>query len=204
MIWSTWASTRRASGLSRPCVSEMMPIVKAIKASGRSTLSHVGPQRSIDEVRTFLKHHLCPDISRLSRLPPLARRELLRRRFLPRPLGRLLRCLRLRGGSGNAAAQRLHEVNHVLAARPLLWADGLARPLLVDQVNQRGLIVILEFLGVERARLLVDDVPREVEHVLGDLHVLDLVEVLLLGADLVGVAQQRTDETLLQRLERDD
>src|SRR6266702_6511283 len=193
MMWSTWASTRRASGLSRPCVSEMMPIVKAIKASGRSTLSYVGPQRSIDEVRAFLKHHRCPDISRLSRLPPLARRELLRRRFLrrplaldrhqhlflarrrlPRPLGRLLRCLRLRGGSGNAAAQRLHEVNHVLAARPLLWADGLARPLLVDQVNQRGLIVILEFLGVERARLLVDDVPREVEHVLGDLHVLEL------------------------------
>ncbi len=127
----------------------------------------------------------------------------LARRRLARLLGGLC-CLRRRSLPTDALPQRLHQIDHVFAFGPLLRADGLACALLVDQVDQRGLVVILEFLGVERARLLVDDVPCEVEHVLGDFDVLDLVEVLLLGADLVGVAQQRTDETLLQRLERDN
>ena len=64
--------------------------------------------------------------------------------------------------------------------------------------------MVLKLLGIEYACLLVHNVPGEVERVFGNFDILDLVEVLLLGADLVGVAQQRTDEPLLQRLERDD
>ena len=52
--------------------------------------------------------------------------------------------------------------------------------------------------------LLVDDVLGEIEHVLGDFDVLDLVEILRLAAHLVGIAQQRADQPLLHRLERDD
>lgn len=44
----------------------------------------------------------------------------------------------------------------------------------------------------------------QVEHVLGDLHVLYPVEVLLLVAHLVGIAQQRAHEAVGQRLERYD
>jgi hypothetical protein len=44
----------------------------------------------------------------------------------------------------------------------------------------------------------------QVQHVLGDFDVLDLVEILFLAARFVRVAQQRGQEPLLQRLERDD
>ena len=44
----------------------------------------------------------------------------------------------------------------------------------------------------------------EIQHVLGDLHVLDVVEIFLLAAHLVGVAQQRAHQALVERLQRDD
>ncbi|MEY9355434.1 hypothetical protein ABIF65_005697 [Bradyrhizobium japonicum] len=68
----------------------------------------------------------------------------------------------------------------------------------------RGLVMILKFLGIERTRLLIDDVSCEVEHILRDFHILDLIEVFPLGADLVGVTQQHTDEPLVHRFESDD
>jgi hypothetical protein len=64
--------------------------------------------------------------------------------------------------------------------------------------------MILKFLGIERTRLLIDDVSCEVEHILRDFHILDLIEVFPLGADLVGVTQQHTDEPLVHRFESDD
>jgi hypothetical protein len=60
------------------------------------------------------------------------------------------------------------------------------------------------FLGLEAARFLVHDVLSEVEHVFGDFDGLDLVEVFVLGPHLVRIAQQRADQSLLQRLERND
>ena len=39
---------------------------------------------------------------------------------------------------------------------------------------------------------MVHDVPGEIEHVLGHFDVLDIVEIFFLGADLVGIAQQRS------------
>ncbi len=57
-----------------------------------------------------------------------------------------------------------------------LWASKRTFALLVDQFGQRRLVVILEFLRFKLARLLHDDVLGQVEHVLGDLHVLDVVE----------------------------
>ena len=44
----------------------------------------------------------------------------------------------------------------------------------------------------------------EIEHVLGDLDVLDVVEIFLLAAHLVRVAQQRAHQALAERLQRDD
>jgi len=51
--------------------------------------------------------------------------------------------------------------------------------------------MVLELFGREATGLLVDDVPGEIEHVLGDLHVLDVVKVFLLAAHLVGVEQPK-------------
>ena len=44
----------------------------------------------------------------------------------------------------------------------------------------------------------------EVEHVLRQLHVLDVVEILGFGPDLVWIAEQGADQTLLHRFESDD
>src|ERR1700744_6508712 len=120
-------------------------------------------------------------------------------------LGGFLRSRRFRYCSAaHAPPQRLHQVDHILALRPFLRPDDLASALLIDEVDQRGLIVVLEFFGLEAARLLADDVLGEIEHVLRDVHVLDLVEIFIGAAHFVRVAQQRADQSFFHRLERDD
>lgn len=59
-------------------------------------------------------------------------------------------------------------------------------------------------LPIEAPGLLVHDVLGEIEHVLRDFDVLDLVEILLLGADFMEVARERADEPPVERFERDD
>jgi len=66
--------------------------------------------------------------------------------------------LAIRGGPADALAQRLLQVDDVLAARPLLRHDRLAGALLVDEVDQRRFVLVLELVGLESPRLLVRDV----------------------------------------------
>ena len=66
-----------------------------------------------------------------------------------RLLRRLLRSLGLGRGAADALAQRVHQIDDVLALGPLLRRDRLAGALLVDQVDQRGLVVVLELVGLE-------------------------------------------------------
>jgi len=107
-------------------------------------------------------------------------------------------------GAPDTLPQRLHQVDDVSTARTLLRGDRLAGALLIDELDQSRFVVILEYLGIERAGLLVDDVLCEVEHMLGDFNVLDLVRILLLRSHFVRVAQQRADPTLVEWLKRDD
>jgi hypothetical protein len=107
------------------------------------------------------------------------------RGFLAGPFRRL--GLGVSGTSADAAPQRLHQIDDVLAARSLLRPDRLASALLVDEVDQSRLVVVLELVGLEAARLLVHDVLGEIEHVLGDFDILDLIEIFALGADFVGI-----------------
>ena len=90
------------------------------------------------------------------------------------PCALLRRFLRL-GLSRRAAdtpPQGLHQIDDVLTARPLLRHDRLARALAVDQVDQRGFIVVLELFRLEGALLLVHDVLRQIQHVLRHFDVL--------------------------------
>jgi len=80
-------------------------------------------------------------------------------------------------------------VDDVRAARLLLLREGLAGALLVDQIDDRRLVLILELLGLEMPRLLVHNVLGEIEHVLRDFDVLDVVEIWSLGTNFVGIAQ---------------
>lgn len=70
----------------------------------------------------------------------------------------LLRSLALRAGPADALAQRLHQIEDVLAARRLLRHDQLTGALLVDVVDQRRFVLVLELVGLESPRLLVHDV----------------------------------------------
>ena len=116
--------------------------------------------------RLMLRHS-----ERLRRLPLRPSRRLLRGRFLrllfagdrhqhfllpgcrlPRLFGRLLRGLGLGRCAADALAQRVHQINDVLAARPFHRPDRLARTLAVDQGDERRLIVVLEFFRYEVLR----------------------------------------------------
>ena len=106
--------------------------------------------------------------------------------------------------AADALAQRVHQIDHVLATRSLLRGDGFAGALLVDEIDESSFVLVFELVRLEVTRLLVDDVPGEIEHVLGDFDVLDIVEIFRFGAHFVGIPQQRSHQALVERLERDD
>jgi hypothetical protein len=97
----------------------------------------------------------------------------------------------LQGGAGYALFERVHEVHDVLAARTWFGGDGLAAALSNDELRQSLFVVVLELLRLEHAGLLIDDMLREVEHILRNFHVLDLVEVFFFVSDFVGVSKER-------------
>lgn len=117
----------------------------------------------------------------------------------------LLGCL-CRGShfSSNALAQRVHQVDDVLASRARFRRGGFAGALLVDEINEGSFVLVFELVRLEVTLLLIDDVLGEIKHVLGDFDVLDIVEIFLRGPDLVGIAQQGPNQPLVQRLQRDD
>jgi hypothetical protein len=71
---------------------------------------------------------------------------------------------------------------------------GLPARLLVDEIDESGFILVFELVRLEMACLLIDDVPGEIEHVLGDFDILNVVET-----HLVGIAQPRTIKSLRVR-----
>ncbi len=91
--------------------------------------------------------------------------------------------------AGDAFFQRVHEVHNVLTAWSRFLTNRLSIPFGVDEFSQSFFVVVLELLGLEVSRLLADDVLRQVEHVLGNFHVLDVVKVFLLVPAFLGIAQ---------------
>jgi hypothetical protein len=108
----------------------------------------------------------------LGRLPLLPGRRLLDRR-LPgllaldrhqhfllagrRLLGllcRLRRSPRCRLRAADTFAQRVHQVDHVFTARTFLSGDRFPGALLVDQIDQRGFVLIFELVRLKVTRLL--------------------------------------------------
>ena len=56
------------------------------------------------------------------------------------------------------AAKRIHQVDDLSRFALLLRPDLVARLLLLQQLPQRGLVMVLELLGVEVAGFRLDDV----------------------------------------------
>jgi hypothetical protein len=101
-------------------------------------------------------------------------------------------------------AQRVHQIDDILSPGPRLGRNRFSRPLAVDELDQRGFVLIFEFCRLESPRLLVDDVLGQVEHVLRDFDVLNIVGILCLRAHFVGVAQQCTHQSLVEGFKCDD
>src|ERR1700746_3479207 len=49
----------------------------------------------------------------------------------------------------DGCTQRIHEVDDVVGCRTRSRRDGMAVALLIDEIDQSGFVVILEFLGRE-------------------------------------------------------
>src|SRR3546814_4979046 len=103
-----------------------------------------------------------------------------------------------------AALQRIHQVDDVAGTprrRGRLF-DGALLDLRLHQILQRGLVVILEPLRIEGRGLAPDQLLGEVELVRVGLHVLDVLEIKVGVAYLVGVARSEEHTSELQSLMR--
>src|SRR3979490_1374548 len=70
-----------------------------------------------------------------------------------------------------AGAQGVHDVDDIAAGARGELFDRLPGLLFLQQILRRGFVMVLEFRGIEMSGLLLDDMPGEIEHVLGDLDV---------------------------------
>jgi hypothetical protein len=70
------------------------------------------------------------------------------------PIRRLFRQLR-------GPAQRLHQVDDVGAGGAILLRERLSGALLVDEVDQRGFVLVLELRRLEPSGLLVAAIPPD-------------------------------------------
>ena len=62
--------------------------------------------------------------------------------------------------------------------------------------------MIFELVGLKFSFFCLDDMGRQVEHVLGDLLVLDLIEIVLFVSYLVRIAQRHAHHSLAARFQR--
>src|SRR3990170_1512016 len=96
----------------------------------------------------------------------------------------------------NATAKSVHEVDDLGGSLMLGRHNLLASLFALDQLAQRILVPILKLFGMEVPAQSVDDVACQLDHLLWRRCLFNLAEILVLVADLVGVAQKRSHETL--------
>src|SRR6195256_4820993 len=102
-----------------------------------------------------------------------------------------------------ASLQRLHQIDY-LSRRPLLRLfDLFATLFLLDQLFERVLVVILEFLRLEMAGLGFHDMDCQIEHVLWDFLIRDFVEIMCCVANLIRIAERNAQHALAARFDRD-
>ena len=98
-----------------------------------------------------------------------------------------------------ALAQRVHKVDDVGWRALLRTLDLLALLLAPEQIFERVLVLVLELLRLEVASFGLDDMNREINHVLGNLFVLDCVEIILFIAHLIRIAQGQAEQSFAAR-----
>src|SRR6516225_1276119 len=108
------------------------------------------------------------------------------------------------GVLGDAAAQCLHEIDHLLRRGKGLLALWNGAGLLGLQMRQQGLLVAVpEARGLKLAGLAVENMLGQREHVRRNGEVGQVAEVILGLAHLIGVAQRGAEKSLVVWLKRD-
>src|SRR3979411_1685924 len=102
-----------------------------------------------------------------------------------------------------ALPERVHQVDHRCPRALLRLLDLFATLFLLDQLFERVLVVILEFLRLEMSGLGLDDTDRQIEHVLGALCIRDFIEIICCLADLIRIAERNAQHALAARFDRD-
>src|SRR5579871_5813871 len=114
-------------------------------------------------------------------------------------------CGRLAGRASafQALLECVHQVDDI--AGPLLHLcdlDRFAGGLALHQRFQRLFVRILERRGMKVFRLAVEDMPREGDHVLGDLRRPDVLEIAFRLTHLIRIAQSGSEQPFAERLDR--
>src|SRR3954468_5833444 len=94
--------------------------------------------------------------------------------------------------SRKALLQRVHKVDYIRGTLRLRSLYLLALGLLVDDLSQRCLVAVLELVRFEVAGLGLHNVLCEIEHLLLDLDVRNVLEIVRLVPDLVRVESTAT------------
>ena len=115
---------------------------------------------------------------------------------------RLVRCRR--ATRLDAAAKRIHEIDNVRGFGPLRLINRFAFLLLFQQLFERIFVLVLKLTRIKVSRLGIHDVRGQLEHVLGNLLIGNIVEIVCLVANLVKVAQRDAKQSLATRLKRHD
>src|SRR6266571_2399919 len=127
-----------------------------------------------------------------------------------------LRCAAMRRAAGSlvsfavpafcvhTSSQGIHETDDLCWLPTLGPLDRLAGLFLLQQFLQRIFVVVLKFFGLEVAGLGFDDVRRQLQHVLRNFLILDILEILVLFADLVRISQRDAKQSFAARLECDE
>src|SRR5262249_48838450 len=104
----------------------------------------------------------------------------------------------------HAPAQCIHQIDDFCWRTLFRCLDLLTRLLLLQQFLQCILVMIFKVFRPKMPRFGRDDVRGQVQHVLWNLFIWDILEVFVVFAHLVGIAQRNPEKALTARLQCND
>src|SRR5262249_42809535 len=104
----------------------------------------------------------------------------------------------------HAPAQRIHQIDDFCWRTLFRRFDLLSGLLFLQQLLERIFVLIFELLRLEVARFGLDDVRGQLQHVVWNFLVGDIVEMFILFANLIRIAQRNPEKALTARFECDD
>src|SRR6266436_4634825 len=125
-----------------------------------------------------------------------------------RPLGGSARGDAHRGGfllGADARSQSIHQIDRTMRCRSLFWRLKCSPCLLSPQhLHKRGLVVVLEFRGIEMNGFAIDDLGSKILHLDRQCQVRHVLEICGLVSHLGWVSQRNRQQALVERFKHDD